>query len=278
MTPEITAAPVRRSRPARRYVAIARIALQQALAYRGTAIFTVLILFLWIAILFSFWGSAYEGRDRIAGYSLDDMRTYILLAYAINALVGWRVGSLMMARIRTGEIVIDMIRPLNYRTTQLANAVGNGVVEGFISFGIAIGMGLLFFDIQSPESESAAALFVISVLLGFVTKVLVVFLITLLTFWTLQGVGLMWAQQAVIAILSGTLVPLALLPGWLQLVADVLPLRGIVATPVAIYLGTSTGLAVLGLVGLQVAWLVLLWWVTDKAWLRAFRAVEIQGG
>lgn len=253
-------------------------ALQQALAYRGTAIFTVLILFLWIGILFSFWASAYEGRNLISGYSLDEMRTYILLAYAINALVGWRVASAMMARIRSGEIVIDLIRPLNYRTAQLANAVGNAVVEGAISFGIAIGLGLIFFDIQPPESAMATVLFVLSVLIGFVTKVLIVFLITLLTFWTLQGVGLMWAQQAVIAILSGTLVPLALLPGWIRFVAEILPLRGIVATPVSIYLGNSTGMAMLGLLTLQVAWLAVLWWVTDKAWIRAFRAVEIQGG
>lgn len=272
------AAPFRRPRSTRRYVAIARISLQQALAYRGTAIFTVLILFLWIAILFSFWSSAYDGRDTIAGYSHRDMRTYILLAYAINALVGWRVGRAMMGRIRTGEIVIDMIRPLNYRTTQLANAVGNGVVEGFVSFGIAVGLGLVFFDIRPPDNTPAAVIFVASVLMGFVTKVLVIFLITLLTFWTLQGVGLMWAQQAVIAILSGTLVPLALLPDWIRLVAEVLPLRGIVATPVSIYLGTVEGWEMLGLLTLQMAWLALLWWVTDKAWIRAFRAVEIQGG
>ena len=62
------------------------------------------------------------------------------------------------------------MRPLNYRTTQLAMAVGNGVVEGAISFGIAIGLGLLFFDIRSPDSAPAGALFAVSVLLGFVTK------------------------------------------------------------------------------------------------------------
>jgi ABC-2 type transport system permease protein len=252
--------------------------LQQALAYRGTAIFTVLILFLWIGILFSFWSSAYAGRAEIAGYTHRDMRTYILLAYAINALVGWRVGSGMMARIRTGEIVIDMVRPLNYRTTTLASAAGFGVVEGLVSFGIAIGLGLVVFDIRPPDGALAAALFGISVLIGFVTKVLVIFLISLLTFWTLQGVGLMWAQQSVIAILSGTLVPLALLPGWIRVVAEVLPLRGIVATPVSIYLGTADGWSLAGLMALQVCWLAALWWVTDKAWLRAFRAVEIQGG
>lgn len=264
--------------PLRRYAGIARMALQQALAYRGTAIFTVLILFLWIGILFSFWSSAYAGRDEIAGYTHRDMRTYILLAYAINALVGWRIARGMMGRIRTGEIVIDMIRPLNYRTTQLAQAAGGSVVEGAISFGIAIGLGLVFFDIRPPDGALSAALFAVSVLLGFVTKVLVIFLISLLTFWTLQGVGLMWAQQSVIAILSGTLVPLALLPGWIRVVAEVLPLRGIVATPVSIYLGTTGGWELAGLLALQVAWLALLWWVTDKAWIRAFRAVEIQGG
>jgi ABC-2 type transport system permease protein len=268
----------RRPGSLRRYAGIARMALQQALAYRGTAIFTVLILFLWIGILFSFWSSAYAGREVIAGYTHRDMRTYILLAYAINALVGWRVGSAMMARIRTGEIVIDMIRPLNYRTTQLAMAAGNGVVEGAISFGIAIGLGLLFFDIRPPDGALAGALFALSVLLGFMTKVLVIFLITLLTFWTLQGVGLMWAQQSVIAILSGTLVPLALLPGWIRAVAEVLPLRGIVATPVSIYLGGVGGIELAGLLALQAGWLAVLWWVTDKAWIRAFRAVEVQGG
>jgi ABC-2 type transport system permease protein len=275
---DVTLTPARRPSPIRRYVSIARMALQQALAYRGTAIFTVLILFLWIAILFSFWSSAYAGRDEIAGFTHREMRTYILLAYAINALVGWRVGSGMMGRIRTGEIVIDMVRPLNYRTTQLASATGFAVVEGVVSFGIAVGLGLLFFDIRPPDGPLTAAIFLLSVLMGFVTKVLVIFLISLLTFWTLQGVGLMWAQQSVIAILSGTLVPLALLPAWIRLVAEVLPLRGIVATPVSIYLGSAEGAEMLGLLALQAGWLAALWWVTDKAWLRAFRAVEIQGG
>lgn len=262
----------------KRYLAIARMALQQALAHRGTAIFTVLILFLWIAILFSFWSSAYAGRDEIAGFTHRDMRTYILLAYAINALVGWRTARGMMSRIRTGEIVIDMIRPLNYRTTQLATAAGASVVEGAVSFGIAIGLGLLFFDIRPPDGPLAGSVFVVSVVVGFVTKSLVIFLISLLTFWTLQGVGLMWAQQSVIAILSGTLVPLALLPGWIRAVAEVLPLRGIVATPVSIYLGAADGRELVGLLALQLGWLMVLWWLTDKAWIRAFRAVEIQGG
>ena len=76
-----------------------------------------------------------------------------------------------------------------------------------------------------------AALFIVAVVLGFVTKALVVFLVSLLGFWTQSGVGLMWSQQAVIQVLSGTIVPLALMPTWLRVVAEWLPLRGIVSTP-----------------------------------------------
>jgi ABC-type uncharacterized transport system permease subunit len=61
-------------------------------------------------------------------------------------------------------------------------------------------------------------------------------------------------------------------------VAEVLPLRGIVATPVSIYLGGAGGIELAGLLALQAGWLAVLWWVTDKAWVRAFRAVEVQGG
>jgi len=196
-----------------KYLAIALTWLQQAIAYRVTTLFTVLITFVWVFILHALWEAAFAGTGRIAGYSWPDLRTYILLAYGINALVGWRVGSQMMGAIRTGEIVRDLIRPLNYRTTQIATAAGVSIVEGAISLSLAVILGLLFFDIHGPASPLAAVLFVVTVLAGFLIKALCVFLISLLCFWTLNSVGLMWAQQSVISILSGTLIPIAMMPG-----------------------------------------------------------------
>ncbi len=265
-----------RRRP--KYLAIALTWLQQAIVYRVTTLFTVLITFVWVFILYALWEAAFAETGRIAGYSWGDMRTYILLAYGINALVGWRVGSQMMGAIRTGEIVRDLIRPLNYRTTQIATAAGMSVVEGVISLLLALVLGLAFFDIRGPASPLAGILFVGTVLAGFLIKALCVFLISLLCFWTLNSVGLMWAQQSVISILSGTLIPIAMMPGWLRIVAEVLPLRGIVATPVTIYLGKTEGWELIGLIALQLGWLAVLWWFAGWAWQRAFNAVEIQGG
>jgi hypothetical protein len=53
--------------------------------------------------------------------------------------------------------MIDKVRPLNYRTTMLASASGFAVVEGIVSFGIAIGLGLLFFYIRIRSPDGALA-------------------------------------------------------------------------------------------------------------------------
>jgi len=270
--------PIGRVAPRPRYLSIAQTAFQQSIAYRVTAMFTVLITFIWIFIIFALWSAAYSGRDQIAGFTFQDMKTYILLAFAINALAGWRVGGQMGSRIRDGSVVIDMIRPLNYRTTQLAMATGMSVLEGMFSFGFAIGIGLLFFDMAGPASPLHLVLFAVSVAVGFITKTMIVFLFSLAIFWTLQGVGIAWARDAVIQVLAGTLIPLALMPDWLRIPAEILPLRGIISTPVTIYLGKADGLGLAGLLLLQVAWLAVLWWGADRLWNRAFRAVDIQGG
>lgn len=275
---ETNAARRRRTSPGLKYVSLARTTLQQAIAYRITTFFNVGLTFIWVIILYYLWRAAYAGRSSIAGLSWDEMRTYVVIAYGINALVGWRTGTAMMATIRTGDVVFEMVRPLNYCTTQLARALGFTVVEGGISMAFTLVIGLLFLHVQAPASVGSALFFVLALMIGFLTKVLVVFLVSLLAFWTLNGMGLMWSQQAIMQILSGTIVPLALMPGWLQLVAKVLPLRGIVSTPLEFYLGKASGWGGLGLLGLQTAWLVALWMVSNLAWKRAFRVVEIQGG
>jgi ABC-2 type transport system permease protein len=121
-------------------------------------------------------------------------------------------------------------------------------------------------------------MFAVAVVLGFFTKALVVFSVSLLTFWTLNSVGISWSREAIITILSGTIIPLAMMPGWLRVIADVSPLRGVVSTPLTIYLGQAEGGDALALLALSGGWLVAMWLFANWAWQAAFNRVEIQGG
>jgi ABC-2 type transport system permease protein len=184
----------------------------------------------------------------------------------------------MMYTIRTGEILRDLTRPLNYCLTQLSIATGAATVEGILSLVLTLVAGLLFICIRPPDSPTAAVLFVIAVLFGFLTKALIVFCVSLLTFWTLNGVGIAWSRDAVINILSGTIIPLAMMPDWLRGIANFAPMRGIISTPLMIYLGKAQGTEALGLLALSAGWLVVLWFFANWAWQAAFNRVEIQGG
>lgn len=274
----MSAQPAGRIHPWPKYASLAATSFQQAIAYKFTTLINTALTFIWVFIIYYMWNAAYAGRSTIASFSWDEMRTYVVLAYGINAFIGWRIGSSMMQTIRTGEILRDLVRPMNYCLSQLAKAAGFAVLEGFATLIVSLLIGLFVLHIDPPASPGMALLFLLSVVVGIATKALIVFSVSLLTFWTLNGVGVMWSQQAVIGILSGTLVPIALLPDWLRVLANVLPMRGIVSTPVLIYLGKIGGLELIGLIALQLAWLAGMWVFANWAWQRAFNVVEIQGG
>lgn len=267
-----------RTAPRPKYLSIALTTFQQAITYRITTLTNIGLTFIWVFILYYLWKAAFNEQAMIQGFTWDDMRTYVVLAYGLNALVGWRISANMMYTIRTGEILRDLTRPLNYCLSQLSVATGAAMVEGILSLMLTLVVGLVFIGIQPPASPEAALMFAIAILLGFVTKALIVFSASLLMFWTLNGVGLSWSREAVINILSGTVVPLAMMPGWLQGIANEAPMRGIVSTPLMIYLGKAEGTEALQLLALSAGWMVALWFFANWAWQAAFNRVEIQGG
>lgn len=267
-----------RLEPRPRYLSIALTSFQQAITYRITTLTNIALTFIWVFILYYLWKAAFNEHQIIQGFTWEDMRTYVVLAYGLNALIGWRISANMMQTIRTGEILRDLTRPLNYCLNQISVATGAAMVEGVLSLFLTLVVGLVFIGIQPPASGTAAALFAVAVVIGFFTKALIVFCVSLLTFWTLNGVGISWSREAVINILAGTVIPLAMLPGWLQQVANFAPMRGIISSPIMIYLGKAEGADAWQLIGLAAAWLVVLWFFANWAWKAAFNRVEVQGG
>lgn len=267
-----------RMAPRPKYVSIALTTFQQAITYRITTLTNIALTFIWVFILYYLWRAAFNDHNMIQGFTWEDMRTYVVLAYGLNALIGWRIAANMMYTIRTGDILRDLTRPLNYCMNQLSVATGAAMVEGILSLILTIVVGLVFIGIQPPASISAALLFAIAVVLGFFTKALIVFTVSLLMFWTLNGVGISWSREAVLNILSGTIIPLAMLPGWLQTIAEFAPMRGIISTPLLIYLGKVEGSEAWTLLAYSAGWLVVLAFFANWAWQAAFNRVEIQGG
>ncbi len=234
-----------RLRPRPKYLALVLTSVQRAVAYRGTTLLNLLSSLIWVAVLYSLWRTVFAEGTRIEGFDWREMRTYILVSYAVNALLSFYSLARMTNAIRTGEVAAELVRPADYLGMQLAQAFGAALIEG---------------------------------VLGFLVKFLVGYLVALLCFWTKNAIGLIWAQTALVNLFSGALIPLAFFPDWLRVFALATPFQGIVYTPVTIYLGKVRGLEMLGALGVQALWAAALWLLARLLWAPSVRALDIQGG
>ena len=267
-----------RAAPRNPYLSLAVAAIQRAVAYRNATVLTMLTNVAWLAVVYYVWRAVFQGQDRVGSFDWPAMRTYVVVAYAINALLSFATEQRLFGAVFDGSIALHLVRPVDFLTAQLADALGVAAVEGTVSGAIAVVFGVLLFHAAPPVSPVMFAVFLLSVALAFVVKFFISYLFVLLSFYTVNTLGLLRVRSALTALLSGALVPLEFLPAPLQVAAAYAPFRAIVHTPVAIYLGHVTGGAVLNSILTQVAWAVILWLLVRLMWSRSLRALTIQGG
>jgi ABC-2 type transport system permease protein len=265
--------------PRWKYLSFALMSAQRTLFYRRTLLLNLLASSIGIIISFYIWQTVFASQTQIATFTWDRMRTYLLLAYAVNLLFNASSSVFrVMLTIRNGNVAYELIRPFDFMQTQLFISLGSVLAEGLFSISLVILIGGFALKILPPASPLSLLLFIISVMLGFLIKFLIKFLVALACFWTLNWLGLYLAQNAVVNIFSGALIPLDFFPGWLYVIAKILPFQGIVHIPLAIYLGDLQGVSLWQAFGFQLLWIVVLWITARLVWFPSLRALEIQGG
>ncbi|MFG2043237.1 ABC transporter permease [Dactylosporangium sp. NPDC048998] len=263
----------------RAYRAHARAAALSALAYRGSFLLSlggvgfqlVALLAVWRVLL----GDG--GAAQVGGFDWPHMRSYLLVAFASGALVGTFVDFRMSFRIRSGLVALDLVKPVDYQHARLWETVGGVWIELAV-VALVSGVSMLAGGVPDLPPGPELALFAASMALLVPLKFVVVYLSTLTCFWTQNFIGVLWARQAITALLSGALVPLAYFPGWLATAAQWSPFAGLTSTPALIFVGQASGRHALLLVGAQLAWLLLLWFAARALFGRALRQLTVHGG
>ncbi|MFD4256801.1 ABC transporter permease [Streptomyces sp. NPDC058534] len=273
-------APGHSVRPAVRtpYAALYLTSLQQVMAHRRAALIDLAGNAVWAAVLYYLWRSVFADSPGIGGYSWEQMRTYVLLSYVLGQLVSFRAEMQMHRDIRSGQVAVDLVRPVNYPAMQLVRALGSGTPEAVGALAGALAVGGAVLHVLPPASVTAALLFLATAVAGVAVNLMLCFLTSLLCFWTESAYGLILARQAVTTFLAGTMVPLALFPGPLRTVAEWLPFSAIVSTPVQIYLGRISGDEALLALVRQAGWVAALGALTVVLWRTARHHLTVNGG
>lgn len=220
------------------------------------------------------WYTAAEGKA-VGGLTQREFVAYYLLLILINqftyAQTNWTVGD----SIRDGRINMILLRPMSPLFNTIAAEVAGKVV--FMTFVIPVSLVLALF--LHPELHPTLIewlLFPPALAFAWLLRFFWGYWLALLAFWLTRAAALLVVQDSLIFLLAGQVAPITLLPGLLQVAAQVLPFRYMLGFPIEILTGHLTHTELLTGFAYQLGWLaiaVILFLMLWRAGVRHYSAV-----
>jgi ABC-2 type transport system permease protein len=179
-------------------------------------------------------------------------------------------------RIREGRLAGDLLRPMNILHYDLAYFAGWKFVVVALWIPIAVGLSAVFHPDLHP-SALQIVVFIVAIWGAYFVRSMFQATIGMLNFWTTRGAAVFDLYMATEMLLSGRLVPLKLMPGWVQTLADFLPFKWTFGFPIeSLVSDMSTRSLLLGL-GAQVMWTAIGYVLFTFAWRAAIKRFSAVG-
>lgn len=215
----------------------------------------------------------------VAGYSGSQLVTYVWIGQGLLGVVmlwGW---SDLADRIRSGDIVTDLLRPIHPVLNYLAADLGRAGYAMIFRFVPPMLVGALFFDLYLPVDAITYPLFLLSTLLAVVVCFACRYLVQASAYWLLDHRGVTMAWLFFSGMLGGLYFPIRFLPDWAAaLIWFATPGPSFLQAPMDVLIERD-GLPVrFGMIAVQVIWAVVLIWLCRVVQRRAERKLVIQGG
>ena len=247
------------------------------LAYRTEVWLSIALGLVVILIQAAIWRSLL--RDgAVEGITVEDMVTYVIISTVVSTISMHRMMDEVDARLHSGDIAIDLIKPMPYAALQFADQLGRAAVQIVSVVLPMVGVALFLLDTRSPDGVIATLGFVAAVAIQMVVSFAMALVLALLAFWFLTTFHFRWANGALFSLFGGTFLPLWFVPDWFEAIARLLPYQFAAFVPAAVYLGQIAGGDLLRTLALGAFWVVALLAGAHQLWTAAVRRLTLQGG
>lgn len=218
-------------------------------------------------------------RPGTGGFDAKDAITFTFVTQGLLAVAFAFAEGDIAVRIRTGDVVSDLYRPVDFQAYWFANELGR-VAFQLVFRGIPpLLIASFVFDVRLPPNIGIWLAFVVSVWLGATISFAIRYVASLSGFWLLDARGVWQITSVVSMFFAGIAVPLSFLPDSLVGFVRWLPFAGMAQLPTELFLGKHHAAgAVVALLARQAGWALVLLGVGRIVGHRAFRKVVVQGG
>lgn len=180
-------------------------------------------------------------------------------------------------RIRQGQLSMSLLRPIHPLHGDVAYFAGWKVVVIFLWLPLAFVLSLIFKPELNPTLLEGVVFF-FAIWMAYLIRTMTLSLLGMVTFWTTRVSALFELYFAAELILSGRLVPLSLMPDWVQRLAWFFPFRWAFGFPIEALVGSMSTNQLLTGLGMQLAWILFGALSVSLIWKVAIRRFSAVGG
>jgi len=262
-----------------RYLKILKLNFEKVFEHRARSFVWFTLSLINPLIMILFWkGAKLNANSHITNkWNISSLSAYyILLIIASSILISHIEEDVAYYDIRKGKLSNYLLRPISYYWLNLIQETPYRILQGIfaiITFSIfTFFMGKLFLFHQSNLLLNliiAANSFFIS----FTFKISM----ALLAFWFINISGIFNTFEVVIAVFSGFILPLELMPQILKNIALITPFPYTIYYPIIAFQGKLTNFQSIKIIGIQLFWIFLLVLIYKFLWKKGIKRFTAVG-
>lgn len=264
------------------YITLFRIRFINGLQYRVAAWAGISTQFAWGFLNILLFYAFYSENPANFPMTFQQFSAYTWLNQALLALFGiYMWDSTIFDDIMSGNIAYELARPVDLYNMWLVKNMASRVSKVVLRCLPILLVAVLLpkpFGLTPPQDIFTFVLFIISITCAFILVNLYCQYYYIISFYTINAMGVRMVGMALSDLLSGFIIPLPFFPGPVLKVINVLPFASMQSMPFFIYSGYVNSKEALFRIGVQIFW-ITVFYITGKILMRnALKKVIVQGG
>jgi len=243
-----------------RYTKIFSLYFQSVFAHRGRPLVFVLMYVINALIYLTFIRGVFQQTHTIQTWTLSSVTSYyFLLIVAGGTLMMHPEVPIFRDDFEKGELAGRLLKPFSYYWQRFNIELPVRVFQGISGAIIAYILAIIFHaDFQFHLSLATVCLALIIIFLAYFICFTFKMILALTALWTTEIHGAQELTDILVTIFAGYIVPVNLLPGVLEKLANILPFSYIIYYPIIAIEGKLAVPSLFSVITIQVMWLVVL--------------------
>lgn len=264
------------------YIQYFSLSFKKELQYRIAALAGMTTQFFWGFMYLMIFGAFYANGAANTDFKFEQLVDYIWLQQAFLAFImAWFRDNELFKLITSGNLSYELCRPLDLYHYWYAKLLSKRLASALLRFAPILLVATLLpepYKLNMPFSVMSFVVFIVALIQGLILMVALSMFVYLMTIKTLSPTGALLVYSIGADFMSGTLIPIPMMPSQWQRFLEWMPFRYTADFSFRVYSGHISVQSALSGLLIQFMWIVFAVLLGKLLMSKSLKSVTLQGG